>query len=76
VAANDFFRAVPIEPFCAPVPASNDALQGVANDRIIRGVDNGRQALPGFFTPSALRNVAGEAACYGGTGPAPTARWR
>jgi hypothetical protein len=35
----------------------------MANDRVIRGVDNGRQALPGFFTPFALRDIAGEAAC-------------
>src|SRR5499426_3612301 len=48
---NGFFRAVPVKPFRAPVPASDDSLQGMANDRVIRGVDNGRQALPGFFTP-------------------------
>ena len=35
----------------------------MANDRVIRGVDNGRQALPGFFTAFALRDVPGEAAC-------------
>ena len=35
----------------------------MANDRVIRGVDNRRQALPGFFGPFTLRDVAGEAAC-------------
>ena len=61
--ANDFFQAVPIELFRAPVPAGDDPFQTMANDRVIRGVDNGRQALPDFFTPFAFRDVTGEAAC-------------
>src|SRR4029434_11075461 len=61
--ANGFFWAVPIEPFRGPVPARDDPLQGLANNRVIRGINNRRQALAGFFTPFALRDVAGEAAC-------------
>src|SRR3712207_7358826 len=43
---RSLIRGVAVEPLGAGVPVGDDAFQRLADDRVVRGVDDGREASP------------------------------
>src|SRR5205085_2580209 len=56
-AADHFVRRVAENDLGTPVPARDDAVQILADDRVVRGLDNGRQVGAGIFPDRALADV-------------------
>src|SRR5262249_41287953 len=44
VTADGLFRRVSVHPLCRGIPRRNDALQRLADDRIVRRIDDGGEA--------------------------------
>src|SRR2546430_16505490 len=55
--ANGLLAGVAVEPLGARVPACYEAVRALADDRVARGLDDGRELAQGILRPLALHEV-------------------
>jgi hypothetical protein len=60
VSTDDFGGGVAEDPLGAPVPASDDAIEGLGDDGIVGRFDDGREHLPQFLGPLPPGDITGD----------------